>query len=89
MVKRIEFILLLNRHAAFDASLFQSTIHSYRITPIKCNRNSFVAADIYDEVTGSIRALGLDTECLGGGRIEHFPEDKLLKVYGYSTVSCE
>lgn len=47
----------------------------------------FVTADIYDEVSGSIRALGLDTECLGGGRIEHFPESKLLKVYGYSTVS--
>lgn len=46
------------------------------------------AADIYDEVSGSVRALGLDTECLGGGRIEHFPESKLLKVYGYSTVSC-
>ncbi|XP_055301990.1 sex-regulated protein janus-A-like [Sitodiplosis mosellana] len=42
-------------------------------------------ADIYDEVSGSIRALGLDTECLGGGRIEHFPESKLLKVYGHST----
>lgn len=48
----------------------------------------FAAADIYDEVSGSVRALGLDTECLGGGRIEHFPENKLLKVYGYSTVSC-
>lgn len=46
------------------------------------------AADIYDEVSGSVRALGLDTECLGGGRIEHFPESKLLKVYGHSTVSC-
>lgn len=34
-----------------------------------------------------MRALGLDTECLGGGRIEHFPESKLLKVYGHSTVS--
>ncbi|XP_031625758.1 sex-regulated protein janus-A-like isoform X2 [Contarinia nasturtii] len=42
-------------------------------------------ADIYDEASGSIRALGLDTECLGGGRIEHFPESKLLKVYGHST----
>lgn len=46
-----------------------------------------IVADIYDEVYPSIRALGLDTECLGGGRIEHFPKDKLLKVYGHSTVS--
>lgn len=46
-----------------------------------------ITADIYDEVYPSVRALGLDTECLGGGRIEHFPRDKLLKVYGHSTVS--
>lgn len=44
-------------------------------------------ADIYDEVSGGIKGLGLDTECLGGGRIEHFPDNKLLKVYGHSTVS--
>lgn len=44
-------------------------------------------ADIYDEVSDSVRCLGFDTECLGGGRIEHFPEQKLIKVYGHSTVS--
>lgn len=43
-------------------------------------------ADIYDEVSPSIRCLGLDTECLGGGRIEHYPDAKKLKVYGHSTV---
>lgn len=47
----------------------------------------FFAADIYDEVSAPIQALGLDTECLGGGRIEHFPDKKFLKVFGYSTVS--
>lgn len=45
-----------------------------------------MAADIYDEASASISGLGLDTECLGGGRIEHFPEKKFLKVYGHSTV---
>lgn len=49
--------------------------------------NRFFTADIYEEVSGSIRCLGFDTECLGGGRIEHFPEKKLIKVYGHSTVS--
>lgn len=82
-------ILLLNQHSAFNAVLF-STIHSFCYHNVNNTiRNSFVIADIYDEVTGSIRALGLDTECLGGGRIEHFPQDKLLKVYGYSTVSLK
>lgn len=28
----------------------------------------------------------MDTECLGGGRIEHNPDKKYLKVYGYSQV---
>lgn len=40
-------------------------------------------------MSDSIRCLGLDTECLGGGRIEHFPEKKLIKVYGHSTVSIQ
>uniref|UniRef100_A0A336MDK8 Sex-regulated protein janus-A n=1 Tax=Culicoides sonorensis TaxID=179676 RepID=A0A336MDK8_CULSO len=41
-------------------------------------------ADIYDEVSKSVQCLGLETECLGGGRIEHRPEKKWIKVYGYS-----
>lgn len=41
-------------------------------------------SDIYDEVSKSLQGLGLDTECLGGGRIEHRPSDKLIKIYGYS-----
>ncbi|XP_063695495.1 sex-regulated protein janus-A-like [Culicoides brevitarsis] len=40
--------------------------------------------DIYEEVGRSVNALGLETECIGGGRIEHRPEKKWLKVYGYS-----
>lgn len=44
-------------------------------------------ADIYDEVNSSLQCLGLDSECLGGGRIEHYPDVKKLKVFGYSTVS--
>lgn len=54
-----------------------------------CNvffRFFFFAADIYDEVSSSIQPLGLDTECIGGGRIEHRPDAKRLKVYGYSQV---
>ncbi|XP_017143270.1 sex-regulated protein janus-A [Drosophila miranda] len=42
-------------------------------------------ADIYERTQGTIKGTGLDTECLGGGRIEHNPEKKYLKVYGHST----
>lgn len=44
-------------------------------------------ADIYEEVSSSLKALGLETECIGGGRINHNPYTKKLKVYGYSQVS--
>lgn len=42
-------------------------------------------ADIYDEVEEQqVRKIGLDCQCLGGGRILHEPEKKYIKVYGYS-----
>lgn len=44
------------------------------------------SADIYDEVSSSLTALGLETECVGGGRIEHRPDLKRIKVYGYSQA---
>ncbi|ALC46262.1 janA, partial [Drosophila busckii] len=42
-------------------------------------------ADIYDRVQAICKRTGLDTECLGGGRIEHNPDKKYIKVYGHST----
>lgn len=44
------------------------------------------AADIYDEVSSSLAGLGLETECVGGGRIEHRPDLKRIKIYGYSQA---
>ena len=41
-------------------------------------------ADIYDEVEEGIRKMGLDAQCLGGGRIRHDRPAKYIKVYGYS-----
>ena len=32
-----------------------------------------------------MRQKGLDAQCLGGGRIVHKPEEKYIKVYGYSV----
>lgn len=47
-------------------------------------------ADIYEEVSSALQPLGLDTECLGGGRIAHNPNAKpQIKVYGYSQVTRE
>ncbi|XP_063972625.1 14 kDa phosphohistidine phosphatase-like [Diachasmimorpha longicaudata] len=43
-------------------------------------------ADIYDEIGNELKkyGAGLDTECVGGGRINHSAEEKTIKVYGYS-----
>ncbi|XP_034126829.1 sex-regulated protein janus-A [Drosophila guanche] len=42
-------------------------------------------ADIYERTQKICKGGALDTECLGGGRIEHNPEKKYMKVYGHST----
>ncbi|CAK9296578.1 unnamed protein product [Gordionus sp. m RMFG-2023] len=40
-------------------------------------------SDIFDEVSESFNKK-LKLECLGGGRINHNPENKEIMVYGYS-----
>lgn len=42
-------------------------------------------ADVYDAEEELIRAKGLDSQCLGGGRILHDPSKKFIRVYGYSV----
>ncbi|XP_064096129.1 14 kDa phosphohistidine phosphatase-like isoform X2 [Macrobrachium nipponense] len=41
-------------------------------------------SDVYDKVVPAIEKLGLDCECLGGGRILHDEEKKTIEVFGYS-----
>ncbi|XP_017789414.1 PREDICTED: sex-regulated protein janus-A-like [Habropoda laboriosa] len=42
-------------------------------------------ADIFDVVEKELKKIGgLRCKCLGGGRIEHDPDERTLKVYGYS-----
>ncbi|CAN0304207.1 unnamed protein product [Lampetra planeri] len=41
-------------------------------------------ADIYDKLSAEVERLGLDCECLGGGRIQHDSVTKTIKVYGHS-----
>lgn len=44
-------------------------------------------ADILDRVAPKLHELGLDYECVGGGRIRHDNKDKKIHIYGYSVVS--
>ena len=37
-------------------------------------------ADVYDKTESEVTSTGLDCECLGGGRIEHKPGEKYIKV---------
>ena len=46
-----------------------------------------VSDDIYEDVYSRVSPLGLDVECVGGGRILHEPDKKKLFVYGYSQVT--
>ena len=53
--------------------------------------NEFVSlqltADIYDRVEKDIKRMGLKSDCVGGGRIQHDKSEKKILVYGYSMVS--
>lgn len=51
----------------------------------------FVVLDeIYREVAFKVDTIrDLRTSCVGGGKIEHDPDKKTIKVYGYSVVSQE
>ena len=44
-------------------------------------------ADILDRLAPKLEELGLEYECVGGGRIEHSRQNKTINVYGYSMVS--
>ncbi len=44
-------------------------------------------ADIYDEILPELKGLGLQSDCTGGGRIEHNSDVGTILVYGYSMVS--
>ncbi|KAH8283961.1 hypothetical protein KR054_005853, partial [Drosophila jambulina] len=41
-------------------------------------------ADIFEREEAIFAASKLKADCPGGGRIEHDPEKKYIKVYGYS-----
>lgn len=45
------------------------------------------AADILEEFEGQVAPLKVKCECPGGGRIQHKPEEKFIRVYSYSQVS--
>ena len=44
-------------------------------------------ADVYDKTESELTSAGLDCECLGGGRIEHKPQQKYIKVSPTSATS--
>lgn len=51
---------------------------------VRGNARGEFHADIYDAFVASLTNKNLDTECIGGGRIKHYPEEKKILVYGYS-----
>jgi len=51
---------------------------------VRGNLSAEYHADVYDVEEESLRAKGLDCQCLGGGRILHEKSQKFIKVYGHS-----
>lgn len=47
----------------------------------------FFVADIFEDIYGKVTKLGLTVKCFGGGKIEHKPKRKEIKVFGFSSVS--
>ncbi|XP_015764829.1 PREDICTED: 14 kDa phosphohistidine phosphatase-like [Acropora digitifera] len=41
-------------------------------------------ADIYDRIEEEMKRMGLKSDCVGGGRIEHDKSESKILVYGYS-----
>lgn len=50
---------------------------------VRGNASSEFHGDIYDAFMATLNKK-LDSECVGGGRIKHNPEEKKILVYGYS-----
>lgn len=46
----------------------------------------FYSDHIFEKVNPAMEALGLECNCLGGGKIEHNNTEKKLRVFGESTV---
>ena len=49
---------------------------------VRGRRSAEYHADIYEPEEERVLKVGLDCQCLGGGRIQHDPN--YIKVYGYS-----
>ncbi|XP_044054748.1 14 kDa phosphohistidine phosphatase [Siniperca chuatsi] len=41
---------------------------------------------IFEKVSPAMEALGMECNCLGGGKIEHNSQEKKLRVFGESTA---
>ncbi|KAL1454428.1 hypothetical protein WDU94_010686 [Cyamophila willieti] len=50
---------------------------------VRGNARGEFHSDIYDTFVATLPET-LDTECVGGGRIKHNPDEKKIHVYGYS-----
>ena len=72
-------------HNFSDWKLF--TLHVSMYWPFFSALYMYVPADILDRVAPKLHELGLDYECVGGGRIRHDSKDKKIHIYGYSVVS--
>ncbi|KAM6921227.1 14 kDa phosphohistidine phosphatase [Xenentodon cancila] len=41
---------------------------------------------IFEKVSPALEALGMESKCLGGGKIDHSSKEKKIRVFGESTA---
>eukprot|EP01024_Parvocaulis_polyphysoides_P034913 TRINITY_DN30912_c2_g1_i1.p2 TRINITY_DN30912_c2_g1~~TRINITY_DN30912_c2_g1_i1.p2 ORF type:complete len:200 (-),score=24.32 TRINITY_DN30912_c2_g1_i1:147-746(-) len=53
---------------------------------VKGSKKATYHMDAFQDVKASCVARGLQAEVLGGGRMEHYPEQQIIQIYGYSSA---
>lgn len=53
---------------------------------VRGGRQSSYHNDVLQKTKGEVQGSGLNLEPLGGGRVEHFPGEGRVHVFGYSTA---
>ncbi|XP_012554664.1 14 kDa phosphohistidine phosphatase isoform X3 [Hydra vulgaris] len=77
--------VVIDDHGKFKYILIQLREGSNKKIVVRGFHWAEYHADIYEKEEQSFAELGIHTECLGGGRIDHDKDKKMILVYGYSV----
>lgn len=64
--------------------IFESDTEDNSKHVVRGDKNCEFHEDVWNKLKKPLREYNLRGKCVGGGRIEHDPDEKTLKVYGHS-----